>query len=240
MILKISFDSTQSVILSHLKDAVACCISIFACFSARVIWYPLWCRARERNYPFWCSISFCAVTPCSCSSQGSSCWEARGKLFCLGSGYEEGIAHCSEQTDLVLARAQAVGKVRFLSVRDFILMGLLLGESTYLGEIFIWHFGYLFWQKHTVWEMAWWAQVPKIPCWVNSSDCKRRQSVGRPERWGMATPWVCRAVVGAFPSEAADILFLCLRRESSLEVVLLPKFWACSYPFFTPAWLTTH
>jgi len=41
----------------------------------------------------------------------------------------------------VLARAQAVGKVRFLSVRDFILMGLLLGESTYLGEIFIWHFG---------------------------------------------------------------------------------------------------
>lgn len=49
--------------------------------------------------------------------------------------------HCSEQTELVLARAQAVGKVRFLSVRDFILMGLLLRESTYLGEIFIWHFG---------------------------------------------------------------------------------------------------
>lgn len=119
-------------------------------------------------------------------------------------------------------------------------------NGTATGRIHLswWDIYLAFWiaflQKHTVWEMAWWAQVPKIPCWVNSSDCKRRQSVGRPERWGMATPWVCRAVVGAFPSEAADILFLCLRRESSLEVVLLPKFWACSYPFFTPAWLTTH
>lgn len=160
---------------------------------------------------------------------GHSCWEARGKLSCLGSGCEAGIVHCPEQTEPVLAHAQAVRKVWFLSVCDFILMELLLGESTYLGQIFIWHFGLLFFGRSTQSE-KWFAgpRCQSFPAEWAAVGATGETVSGETRALGHSHPWVCRAVVGALPLEAVDILFLCMRRESSLKMVLLPKFWACS------------
>lgn len=140
---------------------------------------------------------------------GHSCWEARGKLSCLGSGCEAGIVHCPEQTEPVLAHAQAVRKVWFLSVCDFILMELLLGESTYLGQIFIWHFGLLFFlaEAHSLRNglLGPGAKVSLLSeqQWVQ----QERQSVGRPEHWGIATHGSAGQLLGLFPRKLLTSFF---------------------------------